>query len=51
MTLKAGIERILADRVPWVTQVHAVGTELEPTGTEPEPTGPGLGDIPGFDDW
>ncbi len=44
MTLKAGIERILSDRVPWVTQVNAVGMELEPTG-------PGLGDIPGFDDW
>ena len=42
MTLKAGIERILSDRVPWVTQVNAVGME---------PAVPGLGDIPGFDDW
>ncbi len=42
MTLKAGIERILSDRVPWVTQVNAVGME---------PVVPGLSDIPGFDDW
>ena len=43
MTLKAGIERILGDRVPWVTQVVAVGID--------EPAEPGLGDIPGFGDW
>jgi Fe-S cluster biogenesis protein NfuA len=43
MTLKAGIERILGDRVPWVTQVVAVGID--------EPVDPGLGDIPGFGDW
>jgi Fe-S cluster biogenesis protein NfuA len=42
MTLKAGIERILGDRVPWVTQVVAVGID--------EPVEPGLGDIPGFGD-
>jgi Fe-S cluster biogenesis protein NfuA len=27
MTLKAGIERILKDRVPGVTEINAVGTE------------------------
>ena len=43
MTLKAGIERILGDRVPWVTQVVAIGID--------EPVDPGLGDIPGFGDW
>jgi Fe-S cluster biogenesis protein NfuA len=29
MTLKAGIERILKDRVPGVTAVHSVGEEPE----------------------
>ena len=29
MTLKAGVERILKDRVPGVTAVEAVGMELE----------------------
>ena len=29
MTLKAGIERILKDRVPGVTVVHSVGEEPE----------------------
>jgi Fe-S cluster biogenesis protein NfuA len=42
MTLRAGIERILMDRVPWVTEVNAVGMD---------PVVPGLGDIPGFEDW
>lgn len=42
MTLRAGIERILMDRVPWVKEVNAVGME---------PVVPGLGDIPGFEDW
>ncbi len=29
MTLKAGIERILKDRVPGITSVHSVGEEPE----------------------
>ena len=44
MTLKAGIERILADRVPWVTRVVAIGIDDDPVSR-------GLGDIPGFDEW
>ncbi|HEX2119917.1 MAG TPA: NifU family protein, partial [Acidimicrobiales bacterium] len=30
MTLKAGIERILKDRVPGVTEIVAVGAEPDP---------------------
>ncbi len=30
MTLKAGIERILKDRVPGVTEIVAVGAEVDP---------------------
>ncbi len=37
MTLKAGVERILKDRVPEVTEVQAVGIDAEfASETEPE---------------
>ena len=49
MTLRAGIERILMERLPWVTEVNALG--MEPVLPPAEPVERGLGDIPGFGDW